>query len=59
MLNVNPYWHKIVISVVLLAAITFDYARRRRRVESDAHSGEGRPQAGVSVGALRREDPSL
>ena len=32
MLNVNPYWHKIVISMVLLAAITFDYARRRRRV---------------------------
>ena len=32
MLNVNPYWHKIVISLVLLAAITFDYVRRRRRV---------------------------
>ena len=32
MLNVNPYWHKIVISLVLLAAITIDYARRRRRV---------------------------
>ena len=32
MLNVNPYWHKIVISMVLLAAITFDYARRRRQV---------------------------
>ena len=32
MLNVNPYWHKVVISLVLLAAITFDYARRRRRV---------------------------
>jgi ribose transport system permease protein len=32
MLNVNPYWHKIVTSLVLLAAITFDYARRRRRV---------------------------
>jgi ribose transport system permease protein len=32
MLNVNPYWHKIVISMVLLAAVTFDYARRRRRV---------------------------
>ena len=30
MLNVNPYWHKIVVSLVLLAAITFDYARRRR-----------------------------
>jgi ribose transport system permease protein len=32
MLNVNPYWHKIVISLVLLVAITFDYVRRRRRV---------------------------
>ena len=32
MLNVNPYWHKVVISLVLLAAITFDYGRRRRRV---------------------------
>jgi ribose transport system permease protein len=32
MINVNPYWHKIVISLVLLAAITIDYARRRRRV---------------------------
>ena len=32
MVNVNPYWHKIVISLVLLAAITIDYARRRRRV---------------------------
>jgi ABC-type xylose transport system permease subunit len=32
MLNVDPYWHKIVISLVLLAAITFDYVRRRRRV---------------------------
>jgi ribose transport system permease protein len=31
MLNVNPYWHKIVISMVLLVAITFDYVRRRRR----------------------------
>ena len=31
MLNINPYWHKIVISLVLLAAITFDYLRRRRR----------------------------
>jgi ribose transport system permease protein len=30
MLNINPYWHKIVIGLVLLAAITFDYARRRR-----------------------------
>jgi ribose transport system permease protein len=32
MINVNPYWHKVVISLVLLAAITVDYARRRRRV---------------------------
>ncbi len=32
MVNVNPYWHKIVISLVLLAAITIDYARRRQRV---------------------------
>ncbi len=32
MINVNPYWHKIVISLVLLAAITIDYARRRRSV---------------------------
>jgi len=32
MINVNPYWHKIVISGVLLAAITIDYARRRQRV---------------------------
>jgi ribose transport system permease protein len=31
MLNINPYWHKIVIGLVLLAAITVDYARRRRR----------------------------
>lgn len=31
MLNINPYWHKIVISLVLLGAITFDYVRRRRR----------------------------
>lgn len=31
MLNINPYWHKIVISLVLLMAITFDYVRRRRR----------------------------
>lgn len=31
MLNINPYWHKIVISLVLLFAITFDYVRRRRR----------------------------
>lgn len=31
MLNINPYWHKIVINLVLLAAITIDYARRRQR----------------------------
>ena len=31
MLNINPYWHKIVIGLVLLAAITIDYVRRRRR----------------------------
>jgi ribose transport system permease protein len=31
-LNINPYWHKIVISFVLLVAITADYLRRRRRV---------------------------
>lgn len=31
MLNINPFWHKIVIGLVLLAAITFDYSRRRRR----------------------------
>lgn len=30
MLNINPYWHKIVISLVLLVAITLDYARRRQ-----------------------------
>jgi ribose transport system permease protein len=30
MLNINPYWHKIVISLVLFTAITLDYARRRR-----------------------------
>lgn len=30
MLNVNPYWHRIVISMVLLVAITVDYMRRRR-----------------------------
>jgi ribose transport system permease protein len=30
MLNINPYWHKIVISLVLLVAITLDYARRKR-----------------------------
>jgi ribose transport system permease protein len=31
MLNINPFWHKIVIGLVLLAAISFDYMRRRRR----------------------------
>jgi ribose transport system permease protein len=31
MLNINPFWHKIVIGLVLLVAITFDYARRRRQ----------------------------
>jgi ribose transport system permease protein len=31
MLNINPFWHKIVIGLVLLVAITFDYARRWRR----------------------------
>lgn len=31
MLNINPFWHKIVIGLVLLVAITFDYARRRKR----------------------------
>ena len=31
MLNINPFWHKIVISLVLLVAITLDYVRRRRR----------------------------
>ncbi|MCB0093408.1 MAG: ABC transporter permease [Caldilineaceae bacterium] len=30
MLNINPYWHKIVIGLVLLAAITFDYSRRKQ-----------------------------
>jgi ribose transport system permease protein len=30
MLNINPFWHKIVISLVLLVAITLDYARRHR-----------------------------
>jgi ribose transport system permease protein len=31
-LNINPYWHKIVISFVLLIAITVDYLRRRKRM---------------------------
>ena len=31
MLNINPFWHKIVIGLVLLAAITFDYMRRKKR----------------------------
>ena len=32
MLDINVLWHKVVISLVLLAAITLDYVRRRRRV---------------------------
>jgi len=31
MLNINPFWHRIVIGVVLLLAITFDYGRRRKQ----------------------------
>ena len=31
MLKVSPYWHRIVIGLVLLSAIVFDYVRRRRR----------------------------
>jgi ribose transport system permease protein len=31
-LNINPYWHTIVISLVLLVAIAVDYLRRRRQV---------------------------
>lgn len=31
-LNINPYWHTIVISFVLLLAIAVDYIRRRRQV---------------------------
>ncbi|MBX3056760.1 MAG: ABC transporter permease [Anaerolineae bacterium] len=31
MLNINPFWHRIVIGFVLLLAITFDYGRRRRQ----------------------------
>jgi len=31
MVNVNPYWHKIVISLVLLLAVSIDYLRRRAR----------------------------
>lgn len=30
MLNINPYYHKVVIGLVLLVAISFDYMRRRR-----------------------------
>lgn len=30
-LQINPYWHRIVISAALGIAITIDYARRRRR----------------------------
>jgi ribose transport system permease protein len=29
MLNINPYYHKVVIGLVLLVAISFDYLRRR------------------------------
>ncbi len=32
MVNINPLWQPIVTSLVLLAAITIDYARRRQRV---------------------------
>jgi ribose transport system permease protein len=31
-LNINPYWHTIVISFVLLLAIAVDYLRRREHV---------------------------
>lgn len=31
MLNINPFWHRIVIGIVLLLAITFDYGRRRHQ----------------------------
>ncbi len=31
MLNINPFWHRIVIGFVLLLAISFDYGRRRRQ----------------------------
>jgi ribose transport system permease protein len=31
MLNINPFWHRIVIGGVLLLAITFDYGRRRHQ----------------------------
>ena len=31
-LNIDPYWHTIVISFVLLVAIVVDYVRRRRRL---------------------------
>ena len=31
MLNINPYWHKIVIGLVLLVAISFDYLRRKQK----------------------------
>jgi len=30
MLNVHPYWHRVVISAVLLLAVSVDYMRRRR-----------------------------
>jgi ribose transport system permease protein len=31
MLNINPYYHKVVIGLVLLFAISFDYIRRKRQ----------------------------
>lgn len=31
MLNINPYYHKVVIGLVLLFAISFDYMRRRQK----------------------------
>lgn len=30
MLNISPYYHKVVIGLVLLVAITFDYLRRKK-----------------------------
>ena len=41
MLNVSPYWHQVVISMVLLVAITVDYTRRRRRAYSCRTPGSG------------------
>jgi ABC-type xylose transport system permease subunit len=31
-LNINRYWHTIMISFVLLLAIVVDYVRRRKQV---------------------------